>query len=52
MKDYCKTLDVPYVETTLLQSYGIVIRYLNEVGLAARDPFECGIVSKFRAKGI
>ena len=52
VKDYCKTLDVPYTETTLLKSYGIVIRYLNDVGLAARDPFECGIVSKFRSKGI
>ena len=23
------------------ESYGIVVRYLNEVGLAARDPFDC-----------
>lgn len=51
VKDYCETVDVPYAETTLFKSYGIVIRYLNEVGLAARDPFECGIVSKFRTKG-
>ena len=52
VRDYCKTLDVPYAETTLWKSYGIVIRYLNEVGLAARDPFECGIVQRFRAKGV
>ena len=51
-KDYCASLDVPYTETTLLKSYGIVIRYLNDVGLAARDPFECGLVQKFRTKGI
>jgi fatty acid desaturase len=51
VKDYCATLGVPYTETTLIKSYGIVIRYLNEVGLAARDPFECGIVAKFRNKG-
>jgi hypothetical protein len=43
---------VPYTETTLLKSYGIVIRYLNDVGLSAADPFECGLVQKFRAKGI
>ena len=43
---------MPYTETTLLKSYGIVIRYLNDVGLAARDPFECGLVQKFRTKGI
>jgi fatty acid desaturase len=50
--EHCRTLDVPYAETTLFKSYGIVIRYLNEVGLSAADPFECGIVQKFRAKGI
>ena len=52
VRDYCKTLDVPYAETTLFKSYGIVIRYLNEVGLSAADPFECGIVQKFRTKGV
>jgi len=39
--EYCETLKVPYTETTLLESYGIVVRYLNEVGLQARDPFDC-----------
>ena len=37
----CDRLGVPYAETTLWRSYGIVIRYLNRVGLAAKDPFEC-----------
>lgn len=46
--EHCKTLGVPYVETTLLQSYAIVIRYLNDVGLAARDPFECPMTSSTR----
>ncbi|SDR84055.1 Fatty acid desaturase [Paraoerskovia marina] len=32
---------VPYTETSLVQSYVIVIRYLNRVGLGARDPFDC-----------
>ena len=41
VRDYCKTLDVPYTETTLWRSYGIVIAYLNRVGLAAGDPFDC-----------
>ncbi|MDQ2624443.1 MAG: acyl-CoA desaturase [Actinomycetota bacterium] len=39
--EYCETLKVPYTETTLFESYGIVVRYLNEVGLQARDPFDC-----------
>jgi fatty acid desaturase len=39
--EHCKKLDMPYTETSLVESYAIVIRYLNEVGLAARDPFDC-----------
>ena len=35
-------------ETTILQSYGSVVRYLNRVGLAARDPFDCPMVNQFR----
>lgn len=48
VKDHCARLSVPYTEETLLRSYGIVIRYLNDVGLAARDPFECPILQQYR----
>ncbi|MDN3478085.1 acyl-CoA desaturase [Curtobacterium sp. APC 4022] len=48
VRDHCDTLDVPYTETTLLRSYGIVVAYLNRVGLAARDPFTCPMVSQLR----
>ncbi|MCD2169594.1 acyl-CoA desaturase [Microbacterium sp. JC 701] len=48
VREQCATLDVPYVETTLFQSYGIVIAYLNRVGLAARDPFDCPLTSPTR----
>jgi len=41
VKEHCERLEVPYTETGLFESYGIVVRYLNEVGLAARDPFDC-----------
>lgn len=37
----CERLEVPYTETSLWRSYGLVIAYLNRVGLAARDPFDC-----------
>ncbi|MBN9153225.1 MAG: acyl-CoA desaturase [Microbacterium sp.] len=46
--DQCRALDVPYTETTLWRSYGIVISYLNEVGLAARDPFDCPMAATYR----
>jgi fatty acid desaturase len=48
VREHCRTLDVPYTETTLMQSYGIVVEYLNRVGLAARDPFDCPMVNQFR----
>ena len=44
----CRELSVPYTETTLWRSYAIVIGYLNRVGLAARDPFECPMVGQYR----
>mgnify|MGYP003694315333 CR=1 FL=1 len=33
---YCAAAGVPYTQTTLWQSYGAVIRYLNSVGLRGR----------------
>ncbi|MBZ4487361.1 acyl-CoA desaturase [Microbacterium sp. cx-55] len=48
VREHCDRLDVPYTETTLLRSYGIVIRYLNRVGLSARDPFACPLVAELR----
>ena len=48
VREHCRTLDVPYTETSLWRSYAIVIAYLNRVGLAARDPFECPIVAEHR----
>lgn len=39
---------VPYTETTLLDAFRIVVRHLNRVGLAARDPFACPLVAQYR----
>lgn len=41
VREHCGTLGIPYTETSLIRSYAIVIDYLNRVGLAARDPFDC-----------
>ncbi|MCH6472573.1 fatty acid desaturase family protein [Sinomonas terrae] len=48
VREHCRALGVPYTETTLWRSYRIVIAYLNRVGLAARDPFECPITAAYR----
>jgi len=44
IEGYCRDLDVPYTQTTLLHSYVIVFQYINRVGLGERDPFECPLV--------
>jgi fatty acid desaturase len=47
-KEYCRTHNIDYTETTIWQSYAIVIRYLNQVGLSAGgDPFDCPAATQF-----
>lgn len=48
VRQFCRERDVPYTETSLWRSYGIVTAYLNRVGLAARDPFECPMIAQYR----
>ena len=38
IRDYCAQHGVPYTEVGLFESYGIVVSYLNNVGLQARGP--------------
>jgi fatty acid desaturase len=49
VREFCATHDIPYTETSLMESYGIVVRYLNKVGLAARDPFQCPLAMELRS---
>jgi fatty acid desaturase len=46
---HCVAMGVPYTQTTLWRSYGIVLRYLNTVGLQGRDAFLCPMVAQRRA---
>lgn len=41
VREYCEARDIHYTQTSLPEAYGIVTEYLNRVGLAARDTFEC-----------
>lgn len=50
VREHCRSLDIPYTETTLMRSYGIVVEYLNRVGLAARDPFDCPAAGELRRR--
>lgn len=44
IRAFCREHDVAYTQTGLLQSYGIVVRYIDRVGLGERDPFECPLL--------
>ncbi|GAC00556.1 putative fatty acid desaturase [Gordonia namibiensis NBRC 108229] len=48
VRAHCARHGVQYTETSLVGSYGIVIRYLNQVGLGDRDPFTCPLVRMYR----
>ncbi|MFC0713565.1 fatty acid desaturase family protein [Cellulomonas biazotea] len=49
VREFCAEHRIPYAEANLLESYGIVVRHLNAVGLAARDPFQCPITAELRS---
>lgn len=48
VREYCRLHGVKYTEVGLFESYRIVVDYLNNVGLRARDPFQCPLVSLYR----
>jgi fatty acid desaturase len=48
VREHCAAENIPYTQTTILRSYGIVIQYLNRVGLSARDPFDCPAAATLR----
>lgn len=49
--EFCKEKNIPYTEKGLFQSYGMVISYLNKVGLSSNaDPFVCPMVAQLRPR--
>lgn len=48
VREYCQELKVPYTVASVGESYGQVVKYLNTVGLNARDPFDCPMVQEYR----
>lgn len=45
---FCERHGIAYTQAGLVESYGIVVRYLNQVGLGARDSFQCPLVRTYR----
>lgn len=48
VREHCAALDVHYSEMTLGGAYGVIIGYLNQVGLKNRDPYTCPLVLQYR----
>lgn len=50
VREYCRQKDIKYTETTLFESFGIIVRYLNRAGLGQADPFDCPVTAQFRSR--
>lgn len=48
VRAHCEREGVAYVEVGLFRSYAIVVDYLNNVGIRARDPFDCPLSAQLR----
>ncbi|MGJ9414454.1 fatty acid desaturase family protein [Aeromicrobium sp. CF4.19] len=48
VRAHCEQAGIDYVEVGLFHSYALVVDYLNNVGLRARDPFDCPLAAQLR----
>jgi fatty acid desaturase len=46
---FCLEQGISYTETSLPRAFADIKKYLDEVGLAARDPFRCPLISQLRS---
>jgi len=50
VQKFCRDSSIVYHEVTILRAWAIVAGYLNTVGLAARDPFQCPMFAALRPR--
>jgi fatty acid desaturase len=48
VRAHCEREGIPYAEVGIFRSYALVVGYLNNVGLRARDPIDCPLASQLR----
>ncbi|TDC18356.1 acyl-CoA desaturase [Kribbella albertanoniae] len=48
VREYCERHGVNYTEMSLMGSYKVIVDFLNNVGLRARDPWQCPLVTAYR----
>jgi len=49
VRAHCQREGIAYMEVGLFRSYAIVVDYLNNVGIRARDPFDCPLSAQLRS---
>jgi fatty acid desaturase len=49
VREHCEGAGIAYTEVGLFRSYALVVGYLNNVGLRARDPFDCPLAAQLRS---
>ncbi|MGP5089191.1 fatty acid desaturase family protein [Brachybacterium tyrofermentans] len=52
VKQFCAERGITYTETNLITSYGIIIQYLNRVGLGHADPMDCPLAAQLRGASV
>ena len=50
VRQFCRDSAITYHEVTIFRAWALVAGYLNNVGLAGRDPFQCPMVSALRPR--
>ncbi|MBE1515362.1 fatty acid desaturase family protein [Nesterenkonia halotolerans] len=50
VEEFCAEKGISYTATGLVQSYGMVVTYLNRVGLGYADPMDCPIMAQYRPR--
>ena len=50
VRQFCRDSSITYQEVTIFRAWALVAGYLNRVGLAGRDPYQCPMVAALRPR--
>jgi fatty acid desaturase len=50
VRQFCSDASITYHEVTITRAWALVAAHLNRVGLSARDPFQCPMITAFRPR--
>ncbi|MFW3171322.1 acyl-CoA desaturase [Geodermatophilus sp. CPCC 206100] len=49
VRAHCAARGVRYTEMGLVETFGVVVRYLDRVGIGQRDAYQCPVTQQFRS---